>query len=163
MFKLTILPNNEVIEVSGAETLLATLKSSGYEIKSSCGGCASCGDCVIKVKDGEKNLSETTFEERRLLGSVFHITKERLSCQTRINGPVTIDLSSHPGKAIKEKSTILVKKKEIVTQLEPTPEQNSPEWFKHWEKNEDQKSIKKLGGNKRPKPFKYNPNENDEN
>jgi ferredoxin len=163
MFKLTILPNNEIIEVSGAETLLATLKTYGYEMKSSCGGCASCGDCVIKIKEGEKNLSDSTFEERRLLGSVFHITKERLSCQTRINGAVTIDLSSHPGKAIKEKSTILLKKKEIVSVQEATPVQGSPEWFKHWEKNEDQKSIKKLGGNKRPKPFKYNPNENDEN
>jgi ferredoxin, 2Fe-2S len=157
MFKLTILPNQEVIEVGGQESLLSLLKKNGYEMNSSCGGCASCGDCVIKIKEGENFLTEMTFEEKRLLGSVFHITKERLSCQTKLTGPVTIDLSAHPGKEIKKPKVEIRKKEEIAKVVE---EKKDPQWFKHWEKKDDEQAPKKLGGNKRPKPFKFeDPNE----
>ena len=53
-------------------------------IKSSCGGVASCTDCRIKVIAGEDSLTTPPFEEVQLLGNVFHITKERLSCQAKI-------------------------------------------------------------------------------
>ena len=72
-------------------------------MKSSCGGHASCSDCVIKVRSGESNLTEPTFEEINLLGNVFHITKERLSCQTKVLGDVTIDVSGHDKMTDKEK------------------------------------------------------------
>jgi ferredoxin len=104
-FKCTLWPSGEVIEVDGERSLLEQLKKSGKKIKSSCGGCATCGDCVIIVKSGELNLNPQPFEETRLLGNVFHITKERLSCQTKVSGDVTIDISAHEKNSNSSKKT----------------------------------------------------------
>ena len=163
-YKVTLMPTGEVLDFNGKDTLLAQLKASGKKIKSSCGGCATCSDCVIIVKSGEENLTPQTFEELRLLGNVFHITKERLSCQTRLKGDVAIDITSH-AKADAPKPQIRLKKKEEVEKVLKEREERAPRgkgdtWFKHWEKGEEAQTpndnkAKKLGGNKRPKSFKY--------
>tara|TARA_B100000886_G_C20292646_1_gene436132 strand:- start:117 stop:434 length:318 start_codon:yes stop_codon:yes gene_type:complete len=62
-------------------SLLDLLREKGVRIRSSCGGHATCGDCVVKVKSGDKLLSAVNFEEKKLLGNVYYITKERLACQ----------------------------------------------------------------------------------
>jgi len=171
--KCTLWPSGEVIELNQTETLLTQLKAQGKKIKSSCGGCASCSDCVFIVKSGEENLTPQTFEELRLLGNVFHITKERLSCQTKVVGDVTIDISLHDkntftGKNEKpvSKPNVILKKKEdipVISQEDKSQEKNSPGWFKHWEKDQDNKdTVKKLGGNKRPKPFQYSDSDKDQ-
>jgi 2Fe-2S ferredoxin len=175
--KVTLWPSGETLELSGEDTLLNQLKKAGKKIKSSCGGCATCSDCIIIVKSGEMNLSPQTFEELRLLGNVFHITKERLSCQTRVIGEVTLDISAHEkntftGKGEKlglpqgQKSTkTIVKKKEdiqkaVVESKEKNQEKSSGDWYRHWEKEgQDPVKPKKLGGNKRVKPFNFNDSE----
>ena len=121
-YKVTLWPTGETLELNGEETLLNQLKKAGKKIKSSCGGCATCTDCMIVVKSGEMNLTPQTFEELRLLGNVFHITKERLSCQTKVTGDVTLDISAHEkntftGKGEKQgpkSTTTILKKKEEV-------------------------------------------------
>jgi ferredoxin len=176
-FKLTLWPSGEILEVSAEENLLSQLKKAGKKIKSSCGGCATCGDCVVVVKSGELNLSPQSFEELRLLGNVFHITKERLSCQTKITGDVTLDISSHDkntftGKNEKSQSpqgqkstkTMLKKRVELDKDLEESKEnvqdKSSQNWYRHWEKeNQDPNRPKKVGGNKRVKPFRFNDSE----
>ena len=80
------------------ESLLEGAKREGHFIRSSCGGFASCSECVIKVC-GESALNAPTPEEVRLLGNVFYLTKERLSCQTFVKGKAAFDLSSHNPKA----------------------------------------------------------------
>ena len=65
------------------ESLLEALRKNGIRIRSSCGGHATCSDCIVKVMSGDKNLSPVNFEEKKLLGNVYYITKERLSCQVR--------------------------------------------------------------------------------
>lgn len=176
MHKITLWPSGEILEVNSEENLLAQFKKAGKKIKSSCGGCASCGDCVVLVKSGESNLTPQTFEELRLLGNVFHITKERLSCQTKVIGDVTIDVSAHEkGKSkgkleisnepvSKSTQTILKKRddlvKEEIESKEKTRENPSPTWYRHWEKKDGDEEgapakAKNLGGNKRPRPFKY--------
>ncbi len=82
----------------GAEgpSLLEVFQENQIYIKSSCGGHASCSECIVKVLSGKENLNELTTGEKKLLGNVFHITKERLSCQAKIlDGSVKIDLSIH--------------------------------------------------------------------
>jgi hypothetical protein len=123
------------------------------------------------------NLAPQTFEELRLLGNVFHITKERLSCQTKIKGDVTIDISAHekvaftgknekPGDVQGQKSTkTLLKKREDIEKSEieskeKYQEKSSGDWYRHWEKEAtDANKPKKLGGNKRVKPFNFNDSE----
>jgi ferredoxin len=176
-FKCTLWPSGEVLSVNAEETLLTQLKKAGKKIKSSCGGCATCSDCMIVVKSGEMNLSPQTFEELRLLGNVFHITKERLSCQTKVMGDVTIDISIHEkntftGKGEKQApvpkstSTILKKREDVEKAVreseEKGREKSSDSWYRHWEgEDQDPQRPKKLGGNRRPKTFSYNEPDSD--
>lgn len=171
-YKCTLWPSGEVLDVNGEETLLKQLKDAGKKIKSSCGGCATCSDCMIVVKSGELNLTPQTFEELRLLGNVFHITKERLSCQTKVTGDVTLDITAHdkstssPKAVSKSTKTVVRKREDIeksVRENEEKPESKPVDgWYKHWEQEDgDPNKPKKLGGNKRPRPFNYNdPDEN---
>ncbi len=168
-YKCTLWPSGEVLTINGEETLLKQLKDAGKKIKSSCGGCATCTDCMIVVKSGELNLSPQTFEELRLLGNVFHITKERLSCQTRITGDVTLDITAHDKStsgaisAPKPPKTIVKKREEVVKaereNEEKSREKPSEDWYRHWENEgeagNDPSRPKKLGGGKRPRPFNY--------
>lgn len=177
--KCTLWPSGEVLELNEEESLLQQLKKAGKKIKSSCGGCATCGDCVLVVKSGELNLSPQTFEELRLLGNVFHITKERLSCQTKILGDVTLDISAHetntytgknekPALVSKSSQTVLRKREDIEKSTreldEKSQEKKTDTWYRHWENNEDAdiSRPKKLGGNKRVKPFNFNDGDKEE-
>lgn len=175
-FKCTLWPSGEVVELSGEETLLVELKKAGKKLKSSCGGCATCTDCMVVVKSGELNLAPQTFEELRLLGNVFHITKERLSCQTKVLGDVTLDISHHekgastPQVVSKATRTKLKKREDVEKSARENEEKSqvkAPEtWYKHWEKDgkevvEDNKP-KKLGGGKRPRAFDFNETDDSE-
>lgn len=159
-FKVTLWPSGEVLEFNEEETLLQQLKKSGKKIKSSCGGCATCSDCTIIVKSGEMNLTPQTFEELRLLGNVFHITKERLSCQTKITGDVTLDITLHekntftgknekPSVVQGQKGTKTLLKKRVESEngesesKEKNQEKPGQDWYRHWEKEntEDRKSV----------------------
>lgn len=176
-YKVTLWPSGEVLQLNGEESLLTQLKAVGKKIKSSCGGCATCSDCSIVVKSGELNLTPQTFEELRLLGNVFHITKERLSCQTKIKGDVTIDITMHDkstssvarkDQGQKSTKTMLKKRDEIekaaIESKEKIQEKSPETWYRHWEKeSEDVNKPKKLGGSKRVKPFDFNEPDNDEN
>ncbi|MGK0367773.1 MAG: ferredoxin [Thermoproteota archaeon] len=65
-------------------------------IKHSCGGFGVCGDCKFKVHSGADLLSPMSIAEKKLLGNVFFITKERLACQCSptgdIDGAITIEI-----------------------------------------------------------------------
>lgn len=95
MPKLTLRPSGQTIMIDEQTDVLTALKASDLYVKSSCGGHATCSDCIIKVVSGEDYLSSPPFDELKLLGNVFHITKERLACQLKISGDVCLDLSSH--------------------------------------------------------------------
>jgi 2Fe-2S ferredoxin len=174
--KITLWPSGETIEANETENLLIQLKKAGKDIKSSCGGCATCGDCVLVVRGGEGNLTPPTFEELRLLGNVFHITKERLSCQTRVTGEVTLDISAHEKKkraaptAMGQKGpTVVVRKRAELQETagrsqEKDAAKKPDDWYRHWEKKDTEapQTPRKLGGGKRPRPFKLNdPNDED--
>lgn len=179
MVDIIVKPENTSISVDESDSLLDSLRKKNIYIKSSCGGNASCGDCVIKVASGEDNLTPPTFEEIKLLGNVFHITRERLSCQSHPRGNVTIDVSNHDlsrdQERLKNKSSSLrpkskvkskVRKKKEVEErklektraLQGEQRDQDEDWKRHWEKdsNKDMKNRegRKLGGGKRPRPFK---------
>ena len=95
MNKVKIKASGEVFEIDENTSLLEALRQKELYVKSSCGGNGSCSDCIVKIVEGADNLNDPSFAEKQLLGNVFHITKERLSCQTKITGDITIDLSQH--------------------------------------------------------------------
>jgi ferredoxin len=169
MYKVTLKPSNQVVEIEGDKNLLEALKEKGIYIKSSCGGVASCSDCICKVVGGEDNLNPPPFAEIKFLGNVFHITKERLACQTTIHGDITLDISRHDQESdqekLKAKTTNLYLKTKVRKKDEVIQKKNEKikskmekiekdrEYIRHWEGEKKEKWEKKLGGSKKPKLF----------
>ena len=178
--KVTLKPEGTIVEVEEGKNLLEALRAQDCYIKSSCGGVASCSDCIIKIVSGEDYLTPPPFNELKLLGNVFHITKERLACQTCVLGDVTIDISKHDKASdeakLKNKTTNFSKKKQVTTKvrkdtdvqkiradraIERAAEESeqlkkAETWKNHWEKSQtssDGEAPKKLAGGKRPKFF----------
>jgi ferredoxin len=172
--KVTLKPSGDIVEVEEGQNLLNALREQDVYIKSSCGGVASCSDCIIKIVSGEDHLTPPPFSELKLLGNVFHITKERLACQTCVTGDVTVDITKHdkasdeeklrskttqftkkiPTKVRKE-SEVLQKNAEKEAEYVKKDDDRSKkdeQWQKHWEK-QPSNSPKKLAGGKRPKFF----------
>ena len=141
MNKITVLPQNKVIESADGANLRELLISEGLQVKSPCGGCASCGQCVVTIAMGSENLNDIPFEEKQLLGNVFHITNERLSCQTTVQGDITVDISAHDQ----------LNKKPVITKRRT---QSEVEQIKEERKEKRALRPEKEGGKKRPKSFK---------
>jgi len=137
MNQIKLLPSGKIVQAKSGENLREALIQNGFEIKSSCGGCASCGDCVLKIIDGEEHLDEISFEEKQLLGNVYHITSERLSCQLTVQGDLTIDISNHSQNSIVKPKTVVRKSGEAR------------------EEKEEEVKPPKEGGWKKPRAFKY--------
>ncbi len=152
--KVTVLPAQKSFLVDEDTTLLSALQKAGFYVKSSCGGHATCSDCVIKIPTGVDQVTPPEFEEIKLLGNVFHITQERLSCQTKVLGNVTVDITAHDESADEQqllnktrqmKKTKLVKKKEVIAKrVEKQAKQDE----------EESQKEPKQGGFRRPKAFK---------
>jgi ferredoxin len=77
---IAVEPQGVNISASEDESLLEALEKAGIEIESSCGGVGTCGECVIKVLEGE--TSEPTLEEEDFLSPEMLESGERLACQT---------------------------------------------------------------------------------
>lgn len=161
--------NRTTVEVSPDESLLAALTRHKLYVKSSCGGVASCGDCVVKIHSGTDVLTPPGFDETNLLGNVFHLTGERLSCQAKASGNAIIDISGHDQKRDQEETKKRtssrpprthhkVRKSSDVEALKRKRlEQRKEEdrsWERHWEKEKPQTPSPKQGGNRRPRPFR---------
>ena len=66
---------------------------AGVPVASSCGGQAVCTKCVVKVIDGMSNLSPETPDEADMRDIHEFKKDERLSCQCKVLGDITIDAS----------------------------------------------------------------------
>tara|TARA_Y100001954_G_C15827547_1_gene613059 strand:- start:7651 stop:8391 length:741 start_codon:yes stop_codon:yes gene_type:complete len=181
--KVMLKPSGQEFEIDEDKSILEALKEKGVYIKSSCGGVASCTDCRVKVIAGEDALTTPPFEEVQLLGNVFHITKERLSCQTKICGDeiVILDLSEHdkkkdnealrnkmkkggfkkPSTRVRKNTSIDETKEQRRTESAQKRTENKKKWFRTWDENkevtEDEVSLLSKvssGGYRRPKGFK---------
>ena len=161
--------NSTTVDVSSDECLLTALGRHNLYVKSSCGGVASCGDCIVKVHSGADALSPPGFDETGLLGNVFHLTGERLSCQAKASGNAVIDISGHDQKRDQEEMKKRTssgpprqrhkvrKSSEVEARAQKRLEQRKEEnrsWERHWEKEDPKTPLKKQGGHRRPRPFR---------
>ena len=136
---ISIHPQGIKIDIVEGKSLLEIFQEKNIYVKSSCGGFARCRDCVIKILEGAENLNDPTFEEKQLLGNVFHMTRERLSCQTKAASSVSVDLSGHnpDNEQVSSKRQFKVRKKKEIVQKEHTT-----------------KPRQEKKGHKRPRPFR---------
>ena len=142
MPKILINPINKEINVESGANLRSSLIDNGIAVKSTCGGSASCAECIVTIKQGHSALSEVTFEEKQLLGNVFHITAERLSCQVQVLGNIEVDVSLHT-----EATQAVVSKVHRRTRAEA-------DLVVEERREKSKLKPEKPGGRKRPKAFK---------
>lgn len=82
----------KVVEVPAGATLFEAGAKASAGIDTSCVGKGTCGLCRVKIVAGAEHLNAFTDEERKHLGNVYHITKVRLSCRSKVAGDVTIQV-----------------------------------------------------------------------
>lgn len=76
--------------VERGATLLEAADSLDVDLDHFCGGNASCGTCRIEIVDGERALSRRESMEEAVLRGAARSPKNRLACQARVLGPVTV-------------------------------------------------------------------------
>lgn len=81
---VTFQPMGVTASVEEGTNLLEAAHSNGVDLRTTCGGKATCRDCRIRVVEGEEALNAVTFAEERVLGNTYFITRERLACQTTV-------------------------------------------------------------------------------
>ena len=84
MAEITFHPSGVVVTGQPGESLFELGRRNGVPISTSCNGKASCGLCRVAIVSGEEGLSPMGPLEKRHLGNVYFITKQRLSCQARL-------------------------------------------------------------------------------
>jgi 2Fe-2S ferredoxin len=85
--------NRAPIDVPSDTNLMEALVANGLPVASSCGGDGVCAKCRVEVVTGRENLSMEGDREKSLRERQEIPSNERLSCQVRVLGDVTIDTS----------------------------------------------------------------------
>jgi 2Fe-2S ferredoxin len=83
---------DQQVEVPLYSTILDAAVLLDLDLDHYCGGNCSCGSCRIKVLAGSKNLSRPRPDEQMVLGPDAEKKGDRLACQARVQGPVSIEI-----------------------------------------------------------------------
>ena len=81
-----------VVEALDGTTLFEAGAKVAAGIDTACVGKGTCGLCRVRIVSGAEHLNPYTDEERKHLGNVYHLTKVRLSCRSKLAGDVTIEI-----------------------------------------------------------------------
>ena len=101
--KIKFMPQNVEVDVDPSKSLLKIATEAGLKIKSICGGIASCGECRVKIIEGDNSIPEPGKPELNMIGSSYYLDGRRLSCQVRCFGSVTVDLTEQVNKVDTQK------------------------------------------------------------
>lgn len=87
MPKVTFLSSEQSIEIDSETTLREAAHLLGIDVHDRCGGMGACCNCIVTITEGMENVcSKSVIEE-----AVFYLEPDdRLSCQCKITGDVTI-------------------------------------------------------------------------
>ena len=73
-------------------SLFQLARANEVPVQTLCHGIGACVRCKVKVLEGE--LSPITPVERDKMGNIYHLTRERMACQAKLVGDVTLELSA---------------------------------------------------------------------
>lgn len=96
--RITIFPENQVIEVLQGSNLLSGLQQAGVSVSSSCGGQGTCGKCKVIIESGQYNTGATPFLSKKEISGGYV-----LACLTLVEGDLTLripEVSRTVGKKI---------------------------------------------------------------
>lgn len=91
MAQVKFIKNKPAFEISSDVILMDAVMAQGIPVASSCGGDGVCGKCIVKVIEGKENLTPENDTELFLREQYNLSADTRVSCQTKVNGDVTID------------------------------------------------------------------------
>ena len=81
-----------VAEVAVGDSLFEAGARVSAGIDTACVGKGTCGLCRVKIITGAEHLTPYTDEERKHLGNVYHLTKVRLACRSKVAGDVSFEV-----------------------------------------------------------------------
>lgn len=79
------------IEVPEGDSLLQAAHGCDAPVHTLCNGIGACVQCKVRVASGMEHLSAPNALEKDRLGNIFHLTQERLACQSRVGGPCRVE------------------------------------------------------------------------
>ena len=83
------------VSVSYGTTILQAATDNNVALDSFCGGTCSCSTCRVEIVSGQQNLSKRKPDEEAVLGPERCENGDRLSCQTKIQGDVTVRIPDY--------------------------------------------------------------------
>lgn len=92
MPKLTITTDEKTIEVADGYALIDLSDEHDTSILFGCRD-GACGACMIKVVSGAEHLSPMKEDEKDFLQTMAARPDERLACQCKLLGDVTIEVA----------------------------------------------------------------------
>ena len=106
--RIHVLPSGLEFEVAVNQTILEAAQQQNFYWPTTCEGNATCTRCFFEVIDGEQNLSTMQNAEFEALENIRWRgdarTHERLACQTRIKGNITVQRRGVKSLAIEKES-----------------------------------------------------------
>jgi uncharacterized 2Fe-2S/4Fe-4S cluster protein (DUF4445 family) len=88
MYEVTFQPIGKRVSVPPESSLLDAARQAGVKLTSVCGGEGNCGQCRVRVLNGD--VSAPTPDEEFILTELEIINGERLACCTYVNGDVEV-------------------------------------------------------------------------
>ncbi len=91
MPKITFIYGDQVrtVEANEGETILKIGLDHGIPMEHACGGNGFCTTCMCRVKEGMENLTPRSDREEAM-GIVND--PERLGCQSKVQGDITVEI-----------------------------------------------------------------------
>lgn len=92
MPKVTITTDDKTFEVKDGYALIDMCDDYDTSILFGCRD-GACGACMVRVLSGAENLSPMQDDEKDFLETMGAEDNERLACQCRVSGDVTLEVS----------------------------------------------------------------------
>ncbi len=94
MPKVTYIVNGQtqVVETEAGKTVLQIALDAGIPVEHACGGNGFCTTCLCRVRAGMENLSPRNDREENM--GIME-DPDRLSCQSEVNGDVTVEVQEY--------------------------------------------------------------------
>jgi ferredoxin len=89
---ITFLPWGTKVETPAGTSVFHAARGAGIPIPTACVSKGTCGLCRVRIVAGAENLPPFSAVERQHLGNVYWLTKVRLSCQSIVEGDVTVEV-----------------------------------------------------------------------
>jgi ferredoxin len=154
-FEITFIKEGEEsslirIQATAGEFLNQVAHRAGIVIQQTCGGVPSCTDCKVVVKEGvEGGFEPAAGPELRLMGNVYFITHERLSCQAKVVGASTVFVPT-PRRPIEKNAAriALINRRREIERRERQTGVNESTGEKNHDEKESQKKTSKESNQK---------------